>query len=312
MVGRFFSGAAALLLLCCAAAFGQLSGRRGGWGGWGEVSLHAGGGLSMLSYRLSQGSLPYGLGGDAGLGYSIFLSRHVGVGTGVGVALFNAEVTLNGARNVTPNLANAEGIRYELRTTYLSYRERQRALFVRIPLAVHYRTAGRRRQLHAQAGVSAYLPVSAGYSRGAAAIFNEAYYPGYGNSLTFPEYLGYGEVSLRSASDKLALKAVFSASAEVGLRWQRKSPAWAIYTNLYADYGLNNAIGAAPMENVLRRSETSASEFILGSALTSRYNDSAKPFTERVSLLSAGVRVRLAFGGRLHRSATSRGCGCPK
>jgi hypothetical protein len=309
MEGRFLSGAVALLLLLlCAAAFGQAS----GGGGWGEVSLHVGGGLSMLSYRLSQGSLAYGTGGDVGLGYSIFLSRHVGVGTGVGVALFSAEAALNGAQSVTPNLANAAGVRYELRTTYLDYRERQRAIFVRIPLTVHYRTTGRRRRMYAQAGVSVYLPVSVRYSHGASAIFNEAYYPGYDNSLTFPEYLGYGEVSLREASNQLAFKAVFSASAEVGVRWQLKSPAWVLYTSLYADCGLNNAARGLPAENLLRRSEASSSEFTMGSVLTSRYGESATLFTERVSLLSAGVRVRLAFGGRPHRGATSRRCGCPK
>jgi outer membrane protein OmpA-like peptidoglycan-associated protein len=255
-----------------------------------------GGGLSTPTYRLSQGSRSYGLGGDVGLGYTFFLSRRLGVGAGIGMALFNASATLNGAQSVTPNLVNAEGIRYELRTTYRSYREQQRALFVRIPLTVHYRTAWRR-PLYAQAGVSVYLPLSAQYSHGPAAIFNEAYYPAYDNSLTFPAYLGYGEVGLRSASGQLALKAVFTASAEVGLRWQLKSPAWAIYTSLYADCGLNNAARGLPVEDVLRRSEASSSEFTMGSVLASRYEEGAKPFTEQVSLLSAGVRVRLAFGG---------------
>jgi outer membrane protein OmpA-like peptidoglycan-associated protein len=305
MVRRFLSGGATLLL-CCAAAFGQAAASATpspspGAGGWGEVSLHVGGGLSTPAYRLSQGSRSYGLGGDVGLGYAIFLNRHFGVGAGAGVALFNAEATLDGARSVTPNLVNAEGIRYELRTTYRGYRERQRALFVRIPLAVHYRTAWRR-PLYAQAGVSVYLPLSAQYSHGPAAIFNEAYYPDYGNSLTFPQYMGYGEVGLRGASEQLALKAVFSASAEVGLRWQRKSSAWAIYTNLYADCGLNNAARSAPVEDVLRRSTSSTSEFVMGSVLTSRYSEGAKPFAERVSLLSAGVRVRLAFGGSPQKS----------
>jgi peptidoglycan-associated lipoprotein len=295
IAGRFLGGAVALLF-CGAAAFGQASG-----GGWGEASLHVGGGLSTPTYRLSLGSRSYGLGGDVGLGYTIFLNRHVGVGAGVGVALFNAEATLNGARSVTPDLVNRGGVRYELRTTYRDYRERQRAFFVRIPLTVHYRTAWRR-PLYAQAGVSMYLPLSARYSHGPAAIFNEAYYPDYGNSLTFPAYLGYGEISLPSASEQLALKAVFSASAEVGLRWQLKGAAWAIYTNLYADCGLNNAAGDVPVEDVLRRSEASSSEFIMGSVLTSRYSEGAKPFTDRVSLLSAGVRVRLAFGGSPQKS----------
>jgi outer membrane protein OmpA-like peptidoglycan-associated protein len=307
MVRKFLSGVAALLF-CCAAAFGQAAApatpppsSSSSAGGWGEVSLHVGGGLSTPTYRLSPGSRSYGFGGDLGLGYTLFLSRHVGVGAGAGVALFNAEATLNGAQSVTPNLVSAAGVRYELRTTYRDYREQQRALFVRIPLAVHYRTAWRR-PLYAQAGVSAYLPLSVRYSHGPAAIFNEAYYPSYDNSLTFPAYLGYGEVSLPSASEQLALKAVFTASAEVGIRWQLKSPAWAIYTNLYADCGLNNAARGVPAEDVLRHSEASTSEFTMGSVLASRYDEGSKPFTERVSLLSAGVRVRLAFSGLPQKS----------
>jgi hypothetical protein len=47
-----------------------------------ELSIHAGAGLSTLQYDLSEGKHKSGIGTQAGLGYTLFLSPNWGLTTG--------------------------------------------------------------------------------------------------------------------------------------------------------------------------------------------------------------------------------------
>ena len=272
-------------------------------GGWGEVTFHAGGGLSTLLYSLSQGSRSLGTGGDVGLGYHVFPSRHFGVGTGVGVALFRASATLKNLHGVTPNLVSEDGELYDMHTDYINHAEKQRATFIRIPVMLHYRTFWRR-PLYAQAGLSVYLPLSTRYEVSNAAITSKGYFHRYDNWATFPSYLGFGDFAVPSAADELPLKPVFTASAEAGIRWQLRNLPLAVYTNLYVDCGLNSAKNDAQREKLLWSAETSPSDFKVGSMVNTRF-EPEKSFTGKVTLLSAGVRVRIALG-RQQRVIDSR------
>jgi hypothetical protein len=256
-----------------------------------EISFHVGGGLSTFSYRLSQGKLHQGFGGDVGAGYAYFFSERFGVNLGAGLSLFSATAGLSGAQSVIPDLVDEYGDRYELRTSFVDYSERQQGVFLRIPAMLHYRN----RWLYVQAGVGASFPVNVRYESRNATLRNEAYYPEYGVSVTSPSFVGLGEFSGRSTSGKLSANTVYAALAEVGIRWQPKSPSWALYTGVYVDYGLNDA-AKTHATDILRRSDAAPGDFTTGSVLSAHHAPEA-PFTGKASLLAAGLRLRIALRG---------------
>ncbi|MDR1645628.1 MAG: hypothetical protein LBS05_07395 [Tannerellaceae bacterium] len=268
-----------LCFFCTASVYGQKN----------EVSFHAGGGLSTLGYSLSQGDRTQGFGGEAGVGYIRFLSRSFGVGSGVSLSLYNASAA--GIGNTIANFADEYGDSYELRTSFTGYNERQQALFLRIPLTLQYRGGGRH-PLYVQAGVGLNIPVSARYEASAATLHNEAYYPTYDVAITLPSFMGLGDFTNRRTEDKLTLQTVYTASVETGIRW-RLAPSWALYTALYADYGLNDAVKDRNRDH-FRPNATTPDDFALNSVLVSRQAPSS-PFAGSTSLIAIGLKFRIAF-----------------
>jgi outer membrane protein OmpA-like peptidoglycan-associated protein len=258
-----------------------------------ELSVHFGGGLSTLNYRLSQGEPSQGTGITAGADYTYFFSRHFGVSAGLGWSLFNASARLNDAHSLIPNMRDDDGDTYDLHTMLVDYRERQQVSFLRIPLMLRYGNTGRR-SLYAQAGIGLYIPLSAEYKTNNAVIYNEAYYPDYNVTLNTPSYQGLGEFTGRNAAGKPGLKITATASAETGVRWQLNNPSLALYTGLYVDYGLTDVV-ESHNDNMLLYNESSPADFSISSVLTS-HSEPSHAFTDKVSLLAAGIKIRLAFG----------------
>ncbi|MDR1346326.1 MAG: OmpA family protein [Bacteroidales bacterium] len=284
----------AICFFCATSAHGQKMSSLPSPAPKSEISIHAGGGLSTLNYRLSQGKQSQGFGGNFGVDYTFFLGKHFGIATGAGVSLCNASVRLDGVLSRIPELIDEDGDQYELRTSFINYTERQQAIFFRIPIMVHFRTTGRI-SFYAQAGAVLNIPVSSRYEVNNATLSNTAYYPLYDVSLTSPSFMGLGDFPDRNTRDKLSLKTIVSASAEVGVRWQLKNPAWAFYTGVYADYGLNDALKGGRDKEILRQNAATPDEFTTNSVLSSRHAPQSS-FTGKVSLMSVGLKVWISFG----------------
>jgi outer membrane protein OmpA-like peptidoglycan-associated protein len=78
-------------------------------------------------------------------------------------------------------------------------------------------------------------------------------------------------------------------SADLGIRW-KIGESMALYTGIYADYGLLNII-PAKSEHALLRSEVSILEARIGV-------DNAERYTSKVNTFAAGLKIKLAFGGK--------------
>jgi outer membrane protein OmpA-like peptidoglycan-associated protein len=286
LVACFFCGASVYVYgQTPSSLFSQKSSNR-------EISFHAGSGLSTFSYRLSQGKLSQGFGGNLGVDYTCFVSKHFGVGTGVGMSLHNASVRLDDIQSRIIGLIDEDGDEYELRTSFINYTERQRTVFFRIPVMLHYRTGGRH-SFYAQAGGVLHIPVSTRYEANNAAILNEAYYPLYDVSLSSPAFMGLGHFADRNIGDKLSLKPVITGSAEIGVRWRLNNPAWSLYTGAYVDYGLNDALKGGHDREILQQNASLPAEFTTNSVLSSRYAPHSA-FADKVSLVAVGLKVRIA------------------
>lgn len=281
---RLFFCAMALLLLCGGQpANGQSKN---------ELSLHGGGGLFTLRYTLPYGQYESGFGGEVGLGYTRFVSRSVGVGTGLSLSSYSAAARLDGAAILLPNLQDADGDRYDLRTVLLSYREQQQATFIHIPLMLNFQSG--QHPFYAQVGVRLSIPLSARYESRNADLYSEGYYPALENTMQGPSYMGFGRFDGRSAAGTLDLKPVFAAAAEAGVKW-KLSGGRLLYAGLFIDYGLTEALRSPHSESMMRPNAAAPENFTTGSVLASRYTSDNRAI-DKLSLTSAGLRLRIAFG----------------
>jgi outer membrane protein OmpA-like peptidoglycan-associated protein len=259
-----------------------------------EISFHVGGGLSTFNYRLSQGKLSRGLGGGLGVDYAYFINEHFGIGTGAGISLYNASVRLDGVQSWIPGLVDEDGDEYELFTSFIDYIEQQRAIFLRIPVMLQFRTGGRH-SFYAQAGAALHIPVNSRYEANDASLLNEAYYLFYDVSISSPSFMGLGNFPGRNAGNKLSFNPVITGSAEIGIRWQLNNPEWALYTGAYVDYGLNDALKGTRNQEILQQNAVAPDEFTTNSVLSSRHSPQSS-FVGKVSLMTIGLKVRIAFG----------------
>ncbi|MDR1022504.1 MAG: OmpA family protein [Prevotellaceae bacterium] len=258
-----------------------------------ELSLHVGGGLSTLRYTLPHGQREFGWGGDAGLGYARFVSRSIGVGTGLSLSRYSAAARLDGATISLSNQQDTDGDSYNLHTELASYREQQQATFVHIPLMVSYQSR-HRYPLYAQAGVKLSIPLGARYEIRNAVIHSEGYYPALDISMLSPPYMGFGVFNGKDAEGTLDLKPVYTAAAEAGVKW-RLSHALSLYAGLFIDYGLTEALRSPRSESLIHPDAATPENFTTGSVLASRYAPDNRAIN-KASLMAAGLKLRLAFG----------------
>jgi len=226
-----------------------------------ELSISAAGGLSSLQYDLSVGEHKIGFGGQAGVGYSFFFSPYWSLGTGAEIALYQAKSTFSGFWDS-----------YELN----GYKETQQAWYVNIPLMAQYQTGGRQKFFVAFGGKVGF-PVKA-------TAETKDY------SITMSEYLPtdrtYSYTGGKTDLDKLDLNLM--ASAELGTKW-KISGKNALYTGVYADYGFNNIQKTNDKIFI-----TNASSGVNSPMVESQFY--GKPFTDKITPLAAGVKIRFAFG----------------
>jgi hypothetical protein len=273
-----------------------------------ELSIHAGYGIASLSYSVAQGTLALGKGWEAGVGYAYFFTENIGVATGAAVATHSASISGSGITGTTANLVDEDGDGYHLRSTLDGFSESQELMSVNIPLMLQLQ-GSRKHKPYARLGVQLSLPISASYSNTMSSVTNVAHDYGWGVDITGPAYMGLGKFGAHRNSGDLDLSFSLLASAEAGVRWALGSNGWALYTGIYADYGLNNAVKNSPF---VTSTPKQPSDFAVHSILYAQQPDGNGLLADKVSLVAAGAKLRLVFGKGAVKSGPrfNKDCGC--
>ena len=266
-----------------------------------EFSVYLGGGLSTLNYSVTTGEQKMGFGGHIGLGYTFFFSPNWGLGTGVEFALYNSKFNLNNlTTNYTltdPTAAPGQG-QFDFISKLGNYEEKQSAGLLQIPLMLQFQTDGNHK-FYAAAGGKIGLPISASYKVDNATLENSGFYSYESYTYTTQIFRGFGS-NQRSYKDDLSFKTAFFASVEAGMKW-RLSDNLSLYTGAYFDYGFNNIRKDGQAKQFVEYSTTDdPRDFKVHSVTYAQYTESGKApraFTDKVSPLAAGIKLRLAFGG---------------
>lgn len=249
-------------------------------------NANIGGGFHGLNYTLQNGDIKGGPGGIFNLGYSYFFNPNWGIGTGFGIQSAQLTGTLN-FTYATESIDSDEDI-FELRVHFNDWEEKQKALFLEIPVGVQYqRWFHAKSGLLAMAGAKMSLPVSSSYEVVSGSITRTGYYEQWNVELSDMPKHGFTTTTERPSGD-LAMNTSYSVFADLG--WLYKvSDKYDLYAGGYVSYGLNSVSEAS----------ASASGYITGETYKSMMTDYQ---TGKVNVLSVGVKIGL----RLHTGKRSK------
>jgi hypothetical protein len=251
-----------------------------------EWSINLGGGVSTLKYQPAAGSAASGIGGLFGIGYTRFFSSHWGFVTGLEASLYNSVHTLE---NLSPEypIAVPAGLQgdFFLRANYAGYEEKQRAMYVRLPLMLQFQSSS----FYLGAGVKIGMPVSATSDISVGSVTTSGYSDYTAQVYENMPTHGFDTYSNVKSSDKLDLGISGALALETGFKLGSS-----FYTGIYFDYGLNS-IQKESSHDFLGYNPTNPPDYKYGSILQSQIQ--GKAFTDKVTPFAVGVKIRLAFGG---------------
>jgi outer membrane protein OmpA-like peptidoglycan-associated protein len=256
-----------------------------------EISLGAGGGLSSLYYSSQAGNASLGLGGTAGMELALFVSGNVAIVIGAGAALYRSSFQpseLSGKYYVTDGNSS---FTYEY--TLSNYKESQSVIAVNIPLMLRYQGS----RFYAAAGIRAGIPLKTNFNIEPSNLSAWGREDNGGLKLLpdDPRLMewGFGTYAAAAGSGTFSMKNQYFAAVEVGMRWQL-NPFFALYTGIYADYGLNNVTKAANKHVIEWKDYDYKNElYTPNSVVKSKLgNDNA---LSKINLVDAGIKIAIAL-----------------
>ena len=273
-----------------------------------EISVYSGGGLSTLYYQVTTGEHKFGYGGHVGLGYHFFFTPKWGLGTGAEVALYNTTFNVKGL-NTNYMITDMEGHAFEFRSVVNDYQERQSAMLLQIPLMLQFQTnrEDSRRQFFMAVGGKFGIPMN-GLFRNTTSLSNAGYYE-YENSLyDTQEFMGFGNYNGRKNNGSWDFEKTFFAAFETGIKWKLNDN-WSLYTGIYIDYGLNNIRkkqDVSTLPSFVAYNRAQPPDFAVNSIFESQHmqNGNSQVFTDHITPIAAGIKLRLTFGKNGKRSET--------
>ena len=205
------------------------------------LDVNVGGGLQSLQHDPRLGDCTPGWGGNLNVGYTFYFSRHWGVGTGLGLAYYQAQSKIDGLDESKETDVVNNNRTYYLRNYYDGWEEHQQMLVGELPLGLYYRTdLGRHTQLVAGAGCKLTLPVWNKYKVEEGQVETQGYYPDRDLLIYDLPHHGFGTDCTRYSGD-VSTRLGAQLYADLGLRrWLKNG--LGLYAGLYAGYGLTDAV----------------------------------------------------------------------
>jgi len=253
-----------------------------------EFSIYGGGGLSTLLYSPALGTQNNGFGGLAGLGYTMFFNDVFGMGIGAEAAFYNAKALLGDFASET-QVVDMEDTPFNFAWKITGYEESQKATFINIPLKLFIQSKNYHR-IYGALGAKLGIPLMAnGSYKGTISTSGKYEFENY--EYTTQKFMGFNAIP-ESGDNSLKINLAYLASAEVGMKWTLSKDI-VLYTGIYVDYGLNDIREGG--EPFLAYNADNPKEISANSVLNAK-TEGNKNFTDKVSPLAAGLKLRLAFG----------------
>jgi OmpA-OmpF porin, OOP family len=208
--------------------------------GWGE---------NNLIYQLQNGIEKGKLSNSINASYGLFFSPNWGIQTGLGLQTFGSHSTLNYLSS-NPSI-DTDGDLYELRINFINWKEKQRALFLNIPVSIQYQhwvgnnfglIDNHKLALIISMGIQFSIPIDANYKTFGGKIVTTGYFSQWNVELEDMPQHGFLTIT-NTYKGKLFLKPSYLGTFNLGWLYTL-SKKTDLYLGTYLNYGLNNIIKA--------------------------------------------------------------------
>jgi hypothetical protein len=260
-----------------------------------ELSIYGIGGYSPIVYTLdANGGRSGGMGAGAGLGYTFNISSSFGIVTGVEMSTYSSEASFSSVSDNYPREEKELDLdEYRVSYSQNDYNETQNVTMFSVPVMAQY-------SLPLGSGLTEFF-VSGGFKLGfpmnakadiqpVGTATTKVYFAYEKVEYGGPEVEQHGFVTNKQIpGDNRKIDLGFSASLalETGLRFSLTDNI-GLYTGVYFDYGLNN-IQKVNDKHLLEYYFADKSTFKHYSVLNTS-------FTDKVNLMSIGLKIRIGFG----------------
>ena len=211
--------------------------------------FHIGDGVNNLSYNLQNGTEKGLSGNSIDAGYSFFFSPNWGFQAGFGLQTFGALSTLNYIYK-TPAV-DTDGDSYELRINYKNWKEKQRALFIDMPVSIQYRywigkdlglVDKNKLALLVSLGAKVSIPLNAHYKTTGGEIVTTGYFSKW--NLELKDMPQHGFLTITDTyTGNVSLKPSYVGILDFGVLYNLNERL-DLYLGTYVNYGLNNILTA--------------------------------------------------------------------
>ena len=283
-----------------------------------EITFGGGFGISTLKYDLSFGNKNCGLGWNAGLGYNYFFNYNWAFGIGAEYSVLSGELALPNFKDnyrITSAVVsdrNVPGLDLETRTAQSpAFKQIQNLAYINVPITLLYQTDfWKQHKFYAAGGVKVGYALDAKYSSEGnfeARGFNIDKHGETSGTAFGMQNHGFGTRTEGTIKDQaFGVNDInVMLTVEPGFKW-RLSDKFSLYTGVFLDYGLTevrkNTDNAVHLFQYDNPTGLDFGGYTINNVLESQYAREStdigneKAFTNRVSTISAGLKLRLGFG----------------
>ena len=278
-----------------------------------EISLWGSFGYSTLNYDLSFGDKKCKLGWAAGLGYNYYFNYHWSLGLGVEYSVLAAEAAFPNFRDnyLTPAPTSNPLVRFAIEARTADFKQVYDLVYLNVPITLQYQTdLWKRHKFYVAGGFKVGYALDALYSS-EGKFYTEGYDVTQSGQKTGTIYAqknhGFGSHDGYKNDETFDVNDInVMLTVEPGVKW-RLSDKFSLYTGVFVDYGLTeirkNTDNDKQLFNYNYNTTTQdwAGNYTINNALESQYaretagiND-PKSFTDKVSTISAGLKLKLGF-----------------
>jgi|CXWL01.1.fsa_nt_gi outer membrane protein OmpA-like peptidoglycan-associated protein len=256
-----------------------------------QLSIGVNGGYQGLKYKITDGKSSFMPGAGIEIGFTKTFSKHWGIVTGMGIARFATDATMNNGSIVSAYQIDDVGAGFDYRVKTKVYSETQRFIGLGIPVMLQFRTVKPdKAQWYFNAGAKFILPFDINVKAKAEQLNLMGYYPDVNLEINteLPQH-GFGTVFNWQDNTKIMLKPVIAATAGTGFNFILKNGNRFI-AGFFADYGLNDIRKSSTMPLVSYNAPISGGTKA-GSVLTTTN-------AGKVNLFSAGIQLKMEITGQ--------------
>ncbi len=262
------------------------------------IGVSFGGGINTMLYKTADGKQSVGAGFDAGLFYSRFFNKTVGLGVGLNYSWANAYATYNFSET-GEGVTHADNpyLSYNLHSQFNNWTERQNVGVLSIPVEVLFRKELNPKWMFIGGiGASVDFPLHGAYSPAGGTYTTAGIFPKLGSYLVhnLPEH-GFSTYDNTNGA-KIGNHATVGGSvlADLGFR-VALADHWGLYMGINVAYGFTNLIAEAKTNNLLTVNSADPSKIDYHGTFDSKE-------TNRANLLRVGIKLAIDFGCGDHRA----------